>query len=65
MEKTQDLLDARVKKVVWITTHNRKVMVVEKGKRWFITDWSDTIDIMEGVKLNIAQLLKEEGYTNL
>ncbi len=65
MEKTQDLLDAGVKKVVWITTHNRKVMVAEKGKRWFITDWSDTIDIMEGVKLNIAQLLKEEGYTNL
>ena len=34
-EKTQDLLDAGVKKVIWITTCDRKIMVAEKGKRWF------------------------------
>ena len=65
MEKTQDLLDAGVKKVVWITTHDKKVMVAEKGRRWFITDWNDTIDIIEGVKLNITELFKEAGYKNL
>jgi len=45
-EKTQDLLDAGVKKVIWYTTFDKKVMMVEKGKRWFITDWDDTIDII-------------------
>lgn len=61
-EKTQDLLNAGVKKVVWITTYDRKIMVAEKGERWFITDWNDTIEVIEGIELNIEKLLKESGY---
>ncbi|NPA16425.1 MAG: Uma2 family endonuclease, partial [Aquificae bacterium] len=60
-EKTHDLLNAGVKRVIWFTTFDRKVMVAEKGKRWFITDWDDTIEIMDGINLNLEQLLKEEG----
>lgn len=60
-EKTQDLLNAGVKKVIWYTTFDKKVMVAEKGKRWFITDWNDTIEIIDSLKLNIDNLLKEEG----
>ncbi len=60
-EKTQDLLNAGVKKVIWYTTFDKKVMVAEKGKRWFITDWNDTIEIIDNLKLNIDNLLKEEG----
>ena len=60
-EKTQDLLNAGVKKVIWYTTFDKKVMVAEKGKRWFITDWNDTIEIIDGIELNIEKLLKEEG----
>ncbi len=61
-EKTQDLLNAGVKKVVWITTYDRKIMVAEKDKRWFITDWNDTVEVIEGIELNIEKLLKESGY---
>ncbi len=61
-EKTQDLLNAGVKKVVWITTYDRKIMVAKKGERWFITDWDDTIEVIEGIELNIEKLLKESGY---
>ncbi len=61
-EKTQDLLNAGVKKVIWITTYDRKIMVAEKGERWFITDWDDTIEVIEGIELNIEKLLKESGY---
>ena len=60
-EKTQDLLNAGVKKVIWYTTFDKKVMVAEKGKRWFITDWNDTIEIIDDIELNIEKLLKEEG----
>ena len=59
--KTQDLLDSGVEKVIWIFTHDKKVWVAEKGKRWIITDWNDTIDVIDNLKLNIENLLKEEG----
>ena len=60
-EKTQDLLNAGVEKVIWYTTFDKKVMVAEKGKRWFITDWDDEIDIIDNISLNLHRLLLEEG----
>ncbi|RUM46964.1 MAG: Uma2 family endonuclease [Hydrogenothermus sp.] len=62
-EKTQDLLTAGVKKVIWYTTFDKKVMVAEKGKRWFITDWDDTIEIIDNLEINLDKLLKEEGIS--
>ena len=59
--KTQDLLDSGVQKVIWIFTQDKKVWVAEKGKRWIITDWNDTINLIDNLKLNIENLLKEEG----
>ncbi|WP_457640374.1 Uma2 family endonuclease [Persephonella sp.] len=59
-EKTQDLLNAGVKKVIWYTTFDKKVMVAEKGKRWFITDWDDTINVFDNMKLNLNELLEKE-----
>ncbi len=59
-EKTQDLLNAGVKKVIWYTTFDKKVMVAEKDKRWFITDWDDTIEVFDDIKLNLEKLLEEE-----
>ncbi len=58
--KTQDLLDSGVKKVIWIFTKEKKVWVAEKGKRWIITDWNDTIEVMDNIKLNLEELLKKE-----
>ncbi len=58
--KTQDLLNSGVKKVIWIFTPEKKIWVAEKGKRWFITDWDDTIDLIGDLKLNLKELLKEE-----
>ena len=61
-EKTQDLLNASVKKVIWYTTFDKKVMVAEKGKRWFITDWDDTIEVLDDIKLNLNELLEKEKH---
>ncbi len=61
VEKTQDLLNAGVKKVVWIITKDKKIMVAESGKRWFITDWDDTIELIEGISLNLEELIKYES----
>ncbi|MCX7760498.1 MAG: Uma2 family endonuclease [Hydrogenothermaceae bacterium] len=51
--KTQDLLDSGVKKVIWIFTKERKIWLAEKGKRWTITDWNNTIEIIDNIRLNL------------
>ncbi len=61
LEKTQDLLDAGVRRVIWISTPDRKVLVAEPGKRWYVTDWGDTVEVWEEVTLNLGALLREEG----
>ena len=58
--KTQDLLDSGIKKVIWIFTKDKKVWVAEKGKRWNITDWNDTIEVMDKIKLNLEELIGKE-----
>ena len=58
-EKVQDLLDAGVGKVIWYTTFDKKVMVAEKGKRWFITDWEEEVEIIDGITFNLGKELRE------
>ncbi|ACN98713.1 conserved hypothetical protein [Sulfurihydrogenibium azorense Az-Fu1] len=59
-EKTQDLLDAGVKKVIWYTTFDKKVMVAEKDKPWIITDWNYEVEIVDNLKLNLGEILIKE-----
>lgn len=60
-EKTDDLLDSGVERIVWILTKEKKVMVAEKGERWFITDWDDEIDYIENIKFSVNQLIQANG----
>ncbi len=60
-EKTDDLLNAGVQRVIWYTTRDRRVLVAEQGKRWFLTTWDDPIEVIDGITLNLADLLTEEG----
>ncbi|TCK06659.1 Uma2 family endonuclease [Phorcysia thermohydrogeniphila] len=60
--KTQDLLDSGVKKVIWIFTKDRKIWVAQKAKPWLIVDWDYEFEVIEGIRLNFAELLKGEGF---
>ncbi len=60
-EKTDDLLGSNVEKIIWVLTKEKKVMVAEKGKRWFITDWNDEINCVENIKFSINQLIKAQN----
>jgi len=62
-EKTEDLLSAGVKKVVWFTTKDKKVMVAEKGEKWYITGWDEDILLVDKVVLNLKSLLEKEGIS--
>lgn len=57
-EKTQDLLDADVEKVIWIFTKPKKVMITKKGKKWIVKDWKDDFEVIDEIKVNLNEILK-------
>ncbi len=59
--KTAKLLAFGVPRVVWITTDSRKLMVAEPGKDWIVADWNREVELMEGLRMNLEELLKAEG----
>jgi len=63
-EKVQDLLDADVERVIWYTTFDKKVMVAEKGKRWFITNWNEDVEIIDGISFNLRKELEKSTTGN-
>ena len=58
--KTQDLLNAGVKKVIWIFTREKKLWIAEKDKPWLIVDWDYEISILDGVFMNLGDLTKSD-----
>ncbi len=56
-EKTDQLINFGVEKVIWIFTDSQKVLVADKSKEWKLNDWSKDITIIEGVKINIIELI--------
>ncbi len=59
-DKSQKLLDFGVEKVVWITTHTKKIIIASKTQTWIVIDWHTDFELMEGCSLNIKQLLDDE-----
>ena len=57
-QKTDQLLDFGVEKVVWIFTENEKVMIAENGKDWITSGWNKEIELLAGVPANIGEIVK-------
>ncbi len=60
-EKTTDLLDAGVQRVIWYITKVKKVFIAEAGKDWITSDWDREVEVLKGIKLNLKTLLNKEG----
>ncbi len=60
-EKTTDLLEAGVQRVIWYITKVKKVLIAEPGKDWITADWDRDVEVLKGVKLNLKELLDKEG----
>ncbi len=57
-EKTQELLAFGVQKVIWIFTDTQKVMTANlNDKKWEIFDWDQELELVDGLHVNIRQLL--------
>jgi len=59
LNKVEELLNFGTDKVVWIFTKPKKVFVFEKGKRPTIYDWDEEVELLEGVKVRLSDLLKQ------
>jgi hypothetical protein len=56
--KTDQLLSGGVEKVIWIFTEPRKFLFAQAGRTWIVGNWSDDMEIMPGIVLNLDRLIK-------
>ncbi|MDZ7898560.1 MAG: Uma2 family endonuclease [Arcicella sp.] len=59
-DKSQKLLDFGVEKVFWITTKTRKIFMATQHQNWLIMDWNSDIEVMDGIAINVKQILDDE-----
>lgn len=60
IKKAQTLFEFSVERVLWVLSDSRKVIVMQSGQDWIVTDWGNNVTVMEGCILNIKNLLHEE-----
>lgn len=58
-EKTEELLNWGVEKVIWIFTTSRKVMFSEKNKPWITFSWNQDIEVIDSIVINLESLVNE------
>jgi Uma2 family endonuclease len=60
-KKTKKLLDFGTKKVIWILTKTKTVIVAEPNKNWLMIDWAKDIEVVNEINFNIQNYLIKEG----
>ena len=55
------MLEFGVKKVIWIFTDSQKILIAEPNKTWLTDDWNKEIELIDGLKINVATYLKKKG----
>jgi hypothetical protein len=63
LEKVKDYHGFGVKNVIWIFTKNKKIMVAKNNQPWLTLDWTADVEVIEGLTLNIAQLIAKSTFT--
>jgi Uma2 family endonuclease len=58
-EKTEELLQFGVQKVIWIFTDSKKVLIATPNNRWEIADWNENIEIWEDLSFNLMDLMQD------
>jgi len=58
-KKTDSLLNFGVKKLIWIFTQNKKILIAEKGKAWIIDNWDNLQLEIEGKSINLNLLTED------
>ncbi len=60
-KKTAKLLEFGVEKVIWILSGPKQVMIATPGTAPEVVDWTEDIEVADGIRINIGHYLKEQG----
>lgn len=52
-----------VPKVIWIFTKSKKILLAEAGKKWITFDWDKDLELLDGIRFNVAEYLAQKGIT--
>jgi len=47
--------------VIWVLTDNRKIMVMDRSREWFVCEWDETVPLFDQYQFCLNDLLKKEG----
>ena len=56
-KKTKALFDFGVKKVIWILTDTKKVVVADAGQPWALVDWHQTVQVTDQCAINVKDIV--------
>jgi hypothetical protein len=59
--KIQQLFAFGTEKVIWAFTKSKTIIQATAAEQWEFVKWDSDIEVMPGVRVNIARLLEEEG----
>ncbi len=57
-QKTDELLNFGVEKVIWIFTDSKKIMIAEKDKNWQIHNWDQAVDLLNELSFSVEELVE-------
>ncbi len=61
LRKVRKLHQFGAEKIVWIFSKSKTVIVALPDNTWKVMEWDAEIELLEGIKFNIANYLKKEG----
>ena len=63
VRKTKRLLAFGTKKVVWYLSSTRQILVAENSRSWQLLDWSEPVELMPGISVEIYLLMEAAEIT--
>jgi hypothetical protein len=65
LRKIRRLFSTGVEKVIWVFTKSRNICIATPDGNLRFYDWDQTVELMDGASMNIAQHIEEEGFNLL
>jgi Uma2 family endonuclease len=62
IRKVESLFAHGVEKVIWFFTKSKKVFIALPNQAWQIDDWNKDVDLFQGVTVNVAAYIAQEGF---
>ena len=62
VRKMRSLFTFGTEKVVWVFTKSRMVISATPSAPWTFTDWDKDIELLDGVTMNLATYVEQEGF---